>query len=111
MIAQFGPLLFRTSRIAMKHGGENPRDSKTRPAAWATLALLGGLLSSGCVSHKPRLDVAHISHNDPRYAGVVEHYQVGCPDVLHVEFDEQEALDGEYVVGAEGRITLKEYGP
>ena len=45
-----------------------------------------------------------------RHRGVVEHYQVGCPDVLAIVVDGSPVWGTRQAVGADGRIDLKGHG-
>ena len=45
-----------------------------------------------------------------RIAGVAEHYQVGCPDVLEVSVAKRPEFNGHYLVEPDGRINLGHYG-
>jgi protein involved in polysaccharide export with SLBB domain len=69
------------------------------------------LLLAGCVSTGNNLEKRLIARRVQDHEGVLEHYQVGCPDVLRLSIDGQAAPSGDYVVGPEGRISLGEHGP
>ena len=45
-----------------------------------------------------------------RMAGVAEHYQVGCPDLLEIAVVHRPEFNGNYVVEPDGRINLGPYG-
>jgi len=45
-----------------------------------------------------------------RMAGVAEHYQVGCPDVLEIAVANRPEFNGNYFVEPDGRINLGQYG-
>jgi protein involved in polysaccharide export with SLBB domain len=49
-----------------------------------------------------------IAHQGERNAGVIEHYQVGCPDVLQLTIAGS-SLSGDYEIGPDGRIQLGDY--
>lgn len=45
-----------------------------------------------------------------RNAGVAEHYQVACPDVLEIAVAGRKEFSGHYLVEPDGRINLGRYG-
>lgn len=45
-----------------------------------------------------------------RSAEVGGHYRVGCPDIVELSSVDRPKLDGRYVIAADGRIDLGDYG-
>ena len=73
-----------------------------------------GFLTSGCASAQKRALIEKNLMSDrevtTRNRGVLEHYQVGCPDLLHIEVSGREELNTTQPVRADGRIDLGDYG-
>ena len=63
---------------------------------------------SGCA--KDRALVEQNLHDSQRQEGAPEHYRVGCPDVLELAVAGRPEFAGRYVIGADGRIDLDDYG-
>src|SRR4051794_36167793 len=82
------------------------RDGSPWGGSYVLGVVLLALMLPGCVAHSPLLEKGLVARRHERIAGVVENYQVGCPDVLHIHIDEGPKLDGDYTVSPEGRITL-----
>jgi protein involved in polysaccharide export with SLBB domain len=89
-------------------GGNGRRGSWARPACFLVLCWM----LPGCVTSRELVEKKLTSAQQAaqRYEGVLENYQVGCPDILRLVLTERPALDGDYTVGPEGCIFLPEYG-
>jgi protein involved in polysaccharide export with SLBB domain len=84
--------------------------ARRRRPAWCGPAVWLGLVT-GCAAPGPHLDQAIFADNSPaRRTELVEHYQIGCPDVLNTTVAGRPELSGPRRVGADGRIDLGTLG-
>jgi polysaccharide biosynthesis/export protein len=88
------------------------RWSSWKPRAASLLVALPLLLHApGCAKDRVNIEKNLMAQQSIlRHQGVLEHYRVGCPDVVELALPERPELNGKYEIGPDGRIDLGDYG-
>jgi protein involved in polysaccharide export with SLBB domain len=80
---------------------------------WPSCALSAALALAGCAAEQHQIVNKNLMVDKlpmGRNAGVAEHYQVACPDVLEIAVVGRKEFNGHYHVEPDGRINLGRYG-
>jgi protein involved in polysaccharide export with SLBB domain len=105
-------------------GCEHERILRTRPThhplgSLARLARrflfsssLASLIIAGCATNHDHVDRNLMADKGTsgRNEGTVDHYLVGCPDVLEVTIPNRPELSGRFTIGPDGRIEMERLG-
>ncbi len=85
---------------------------RRRGTRWSCAIILA-LTLTGCISDQHQIVNKSLMADKlaaGRNAGVAEHYQVACPDVLEIAVAGRKEFNGHYTVEPDGRISLGRYG-
>src|ERR1019366_1154908 len=88
------------------------RWSSWKARAAILLAVLPMLLHApGCAKDRANVEKNLMSQqSSQRHEAVLQHYRVGCPDVVEIVVPQRPEFNGKHEIGPDGRIDLGDYG-